>query len=349
MASKGSQNRLDLSLIWPVLLVVAGLIWLLISIGLISIASLNVLVTYWPLLLIGIGLDYFLGRGGRFGIPYTLAALGLLLLLMLIGPALGLSRGAKVITEQFSEPLGDARSAQITLDLASAPTKVFALRGSANLIDAELTHIGTINFEVSGEQEKTVRLSRNVRNVNFGFGGFNQTNWDIGLSPELPIDLRIDVGSGRAGLELSDLNLSGLNLQGGSGSVELTLPASANRYEAEYDGGSGSSSLTVADRAELDLSVDVGSGSFTADLGDVDLTLELRGGSGSTSINLPRNAAARVEVRDDGSGSLNVRGGLERLSGSDDEGVWQSRNFEQAERQIIILVRDAGSGSISIR
>lgn len=347
--SPDSQKQFDYSRVGAIILIAAGLVWLLASLGVITGAGLLILLTYWPILLIGAGVDYFLGRRTLFGATYTLAAVGLLFALMLIGPSLGLSRGANVVTEQFSEPLGTTQSAQVTLDLASAPTEVFSLQDSADLIDAELTHIGTITFDVRGERDKTVALSRDARGINFGLGAWNQTKWAIGLSPDVPLDLHVDVGSGRATLELAELNLSGFDLSGGSGSAELTLPASPQRYDAAIDAGSGSSRLTVAAGAELDLNVDVGSGSFTADLGrDVDVSLELKGGSGSTQINRPSDANVRVEVRDNGSGSLNVRG-LERISGSGDEGVWESAMFDQAEQQILITVRDAGSGSINIR
>ena len=348
-ASQERHNQVDVTSIGATMLIAAGLVWLLASFGMVDAANISILFRFWPLVLIGVGLDYFLGRSLQAGISYTLLAVGVLLVLMLLGPSLGLARGAKVTTEQFSEPLENTQSAQISLDLASAPTTVFALKDSAQLFDAEISHIGTIIFDVQGAQEKLISLKREARNVPFGFFGFTQTKWDIGLSQDVPLDVRVDMGSGASTLNLGELELSDLSIEGGSGSLNLSLAASPRAYTAELDAASGSSHVTIADNAELDLRVDVGSGSFTANLGNnLNLNLELRGGSGSSRIELPENAAVRLEVTDDGSGSLSVSG-LERLSGSGDEGIWESPEFQTAREKIVINVTDAGSGSIRIR
>ena len=67
------------------------------------------------------------------------------------------------------------------------------------------------------------------------------------------------------------------------------------------------------------------------------------------TLDLPGGAEVKVEAWDDGSGPLTVGGGLQRISGSDDTGVWQTPGFDQADRQILITVRRAGSGPITIR
>jgi hypothetical protein len=274
------------------------------------------------------------------------------LLLIAVGVIWLLSRGSAVTTERFSEPLGSTETARITLDLASAATRVFSLTDD-NLIDAELTHVGTIEFNVSGDEHKEVQLNNTGRSRSFGLDFFSQrTKWDIGLSRDVPLDLRIDGGSGRATLELEDLNLSALELDGGSGGTTMKLPASETgaRYEVGIDGGSGSTELEVADDAAVDMVIDVGSGSFTVNLGrDVTADVELSGGSGSTRINFPNGAAVRLEVNDDGSGSLNTGGGLEQVSGQGDRGVWETRGFADVEQRIVITIRAAGSGSINIR
>src|SRR6185503_2000477 len=42
---------------WPLVLVAAGLLWLLTNFGVIDIGNLGILFTLWPVLLIGLGLD----------------------------------------------------------------------------------------------------------------------------------------------------------------------------------------------------------------------------------------------------------------------------------------------------
>ena len=46
--------------------------------------------------------------------------------------------------------------------------------------------------------------------------------------------------------------------------------------------------------------------------------------------------------------SLNIRG-AERVSGDDEQGVWQSAGYEQAKQKIVIILINRGSGSIRIQ
>ena len=263
-----------------------------------------------------------------------------------------LSRGSSVTTERFSEPLGSAETARITLDLASAQTRVFSISDD-NPIDAELTHTGTIEFNASGDEHKEVQLDHTdrARCINLSFFS-RRTQGNIGLSRDVPLDLRIDSGSVQATLDLEDLNVSALELDGGSGRTTLNLPAgeTGTRYEVDINGGSGKTEIEVADDAAINMVIDGGSGALTVNLGrDVAADVELSGGSGGTRINFPSGAAVRLEADGDGSGSLNAGGGLERVSGQGDRGGWETPGFGNAEQRIVITIRDVGSGSITVR
>ncbi len=339
---------------WAVALITLGLFLLLRSLGFLVGARLSILFTYWPLLLVGFGLDYLFkdDRSGGREIPFGLSSVLLLAALMAFGPPLGLSRGPQLITEVFTEPLEGTGTARLELDLSSAPTRVTALGSSAELIDATLTHSGRVAFSVRGGTDKVVRLSQRGRsrfNL-FSYRDPARSRWDVALTPHIALNLNIDGGSGQATFELAQLNLSQLEFDGGSGSAEFTLPASQERYTVSLDGGSGRTVLEVVDGTELDLAAETGSGSVEITLGhDVDARLELEGGSGSTRVAFPPDADVRLEVEDDDSGSLAVGDSLIRVSGDDNEGVWETSEFGQAERQIVITVEDVGSGSFQIR
>lgn len=332
-------------------LIALGVLILLRSLGFLLGASVSILFSYWPLLLIGFGLDYLFkdDRSGKGEIPFGLLSILLLGVLMVLGPLPGLGRGARAVTDVFSEPLAGTRSARIEFDLSSAPTTVTALDGSNELINATLTHSGRIAFSVRGRADKVVRLAQRSRR---GFNLFSPTNrasnrWGIALTPHIPLELQLDGGSGQSTFNLVGLNLSQLEFDGGSGSTDFTLPTSQERYAVTLNGGSGRTVLDIVEGAELELETEMGSGSLDITLGrDVDARLELEGGSGSTRVDLPSDAAVRLEVEDDGSSSLVVGKQLVRVSGDDDKGVWETPEFELAERQIVITVDDAGSGSV---
>jgi hypothetical protein len=187
------------SLFWPVLLIGIGAIWLLVNLGFISPAGIGLLFNLWPLILIALGLDLLFGRrSALIGALIALLTLAVIVALLVAAPWLPLATAPEVKTETFSEPLGETTSAHVILDLWSDPATVRSLSGSSSLIEVEAAYTGQVNFEVSGGQEKTIRLSHSLGGVpvfSFDFG--KGRNTDIRLNPDVPVDLDIDIGSGR--------------------------------------------------------------------------------------------------------------------------------------------------------
>lgn len=320
------------SLFWPIVLIGAGIILLLANLNLINTANLAAVAALWPLLLIALGLEILFGRrstvaSGLIG----LLVVGAAIVILVAGDRLGLNLPTnEVIQERFSEPIGQARSAVVAIDIASDPVSIQALSGSTNLIDANITHYGKMEFIVSGESEKNIVLRKSQSATTFTWGiPFQPTRWDISLSPEVPLDLVLEGGSGSTEADLSSLQLENLVVDVASGSFTTVLPESGQGYAAFFEGGSGSLRVTLPAETELTLNVD--------------------GASGSITLRLPAGAEVRVEVLDSGSGSLNLPRGLTQVqAGEDDEGVWESDGYADATQRILIRIEDIGSGSINI-
>ena len=96
---------------------------------------------------------------------------------------------------------------------------------------------------------------------------------------------------------------------------------------------------------------DTGSGSFKVTFPtEVDVDLTLDSGSGAVVFEVPSSAAVQVDVRDSGSGSIRIPNSFTQVqSGEGDEGVWETAGFASADVQIVIVVEDMGSGSLTIR
>jgi len=346
------------SIFWPVLLIGVGIIWLLGSLNLLPVPSLRLLLRLWPLALVFIGLYILIGRrspiiGGLIGISFLVLVIALLFL----APTLGLEPEGELKTLQFSEPLGGATSADITLDLDRYPTTIDSLSSPEMLIAAELDTATDVAFSARGNQEKIVRVEPAGDYSFFVFDWdsllISDASWEIGLSPDVPMDLFVDVGSGSAILDLIDLDLSALEVDGGSGSTTLTLPASASSYTANIDGGSGGFDIEIEDDAKIDFAIDVGSGSFNIVIGNSsNIEAQIEGGSGSLTINVPKNAGVRVVIRDSGSGSVHMPGNytlVDDLRDDDrDIGIWESEGYNDATHRVEITF-DPGSGSFRLR
>ena len=317
------------SLFWPMILIGVGLVWFLANMNVIPNFNPLALLNLWPLLLIALGLDLLFGRKSPLvGLLIGLGTIGAGVAILLAAP--NMTGNTQAITERFTDPLAGATSAVIDINSSSQPISIHSLSDSANLFESVIGHTGTIDFQTSGTSERHISLRRRSPNIQFFFGVPTLTlRWEIMLNSGLPIQLNLDSGSGPVEMDLADLQLSGLNVDGGSGSVTIDLPGSTTAYVVDYRGGSGSLSLTLPSSS--------------------DVTVTLDGGSGSLSLHLPGNSAVRLDVRDSGSGSVNMPGGMQRVSGSGETGVWETSDYANAAHKITIIATDLGSGSLNIR
>jgi hypothetical protein len=318
------------SLFWPILLIGIGVIWLLSNMNLIPGISLGVLLRLWPVLLIVAGLDMIFGRiSPLVGALIGVLAIIFIVVLLFAAPALGLPAAPQVVTEQFIEPLGQAASATVVLDLSSPRTSIRSISGTENLLDATLDHLGDVSLTSSGVENRRVTLRRTGTTANwFDTLGSGPMRWNIGLSSEIPLDLTIDSSSGGGDFNLSGLMLSRLVIDSGSGSIGVNLPETDDGYGARVDSGSGS----------VDIAVPCSN-----------IELRLDGGSGSVRIDAPPDCPLRVEVLRGGSGSVNVRSDLQQIRGDRNEGVWESDTYAGAAERLLIVMENQGSGSFAVR
>jgi hypothetical protein len=318
------------SLFWPILLIGIGVIWLMSNMNLIPEIGLGVLLRLWPVLLIVAGLDMIFGRIS----PLVGALIGVLAIIFIVmvlfaAPALGLPAAPQVVNEQFFEPLGQAASATIVLDLSSPRTSIRSISGTEYLLDATVDHLGDVSLTSSGVENRRVTLRRANSSVDwFDTLGSGPMHWNIGLSSEIPLDLTIDSSSGGGDFNLSGLMLTRLVIDSGSGSIGVNLPDTDEDYIARVDSGSGS----------VDVAVPCSN-----------IELRLDGGSGSVRIDVPQDCPLRVEVLQGGSGSVNVPSDLEQIRGDRNEGVWESDHYDGTAERVLIVMENQGAGSFAVR
>lgn len=267
----------------------------------------------WPLVLVIIGLYLLFGRN---------------------------SIGSTVQTGLFKAALNGAKSARVNLHLSIGEASVKALAGGSDqLIDAELTYVGEIDFDVSGAAEKTVMLRQTSAsgwqwiNPATWFASHEGWPWRIGLNPDVPMEVEIHGGAGRAELDLRSLKVTDLRLAGGVGQMHVSLPASAAGYAARIEGGLGQTVLDLPTTTTLRLAVE--------------------GGVGELVINTPLEAAVRVRSRG-GIGGVNVPSRFVRTAGGDSDfalgktGTWETPDFQSAAHSIDIDY-EGGVGQLTLR
>jgi len=349
------------SLFWPIMLIGAGAIALLVNLGYIESFSLGALLPYWPVLLIIAGLDVLLSRAApAIGALLGLAAIAGLAALLIIAPPGGTSSNAwpfviitdanvDVRTDTFSAPLNDAESADITLDFSSGTARVGAGAASGPLLQAEVTHVGDITLEDSGGTRRSVRLGSQPE-FHFGFLNIRQDlPWDVQINPSVPVDLRIEASSGPATLDLSGLTLSGLSVDASSGPLVMQLAPGA--YSLDYEASSGRTEISAPAGLDLEAFIDMSSGRFTLTLDEqtnAEIVLQ-DASSGHFTVQVPRGAAVRLDVRDSSSGRVIVPDELALVHGEgDDEGVWETAGYSGAAYQISIVAESMSSGDLIV-
>lgn len=325
------------SLFWPVVLISVGVIWLLGNLGVLSAANFSVLFQLWPLILIIIGLDLLFGRESPvIGMLIGVGAVVLIIALMLVGPSLGLGVGTlDVTTSTFEEPRGDASSAQIELGVSVGSASISTLTDSNNLFEAEVAHVGELQFDARGETEKVISLRQNEVSttggfelLGFAFGGPEQDLfWNISLSPNVPLNLRVSGGVGQSTYDLSGLDITGLTMNIGVGEADIILPSTGSRYNASISNGVGEVRIDIEDGASVNM--------------------DINGGVGALFVTVPDDAGVRVDVNS-GLGGVNVPSDWSRISGSDNDGVWESPSYGDATSEITISF-DGGVGGLTVR
>ncbi len=96
------------------------------------------------------------------------------------------------------------------------------------------------------------------------FNGATLSRWDIGLSPAVPLAIRLNGGVGRNVLELSDLNVTSLSLDTGIGQLDVTTPKTGS-VTMRLNGGVGSASVRIPPGVGASIRVTSGLGGIHVD------------------------------------------------------------------------------------
>lgn len=321
--------------VWAYVFITAGVIWLLRNAGILSIEQLSVLFRLWPLLLIIVGVQLLVGkRNTLVGQVVIIGGIVIVVGLMLIGPSLGLAADLNIRSLTTSEPLGSTQSARVNLAMSIGGGSVYALSDTDQLVTADLRYIGEANLDVREGSEALITLSNETTGNTQAFGflgltlGENDLYSHIGLSPSIPLELSVSGGVGSTSLDLSGLQLSNLNFNSGVGDTTISLPASADGLNIEINGGVGKNVLIVPEGATI--------------------RADISGGVGDMEIDLPDDAAVRVDASG-GLNSFSFPASWTRVSGENDDGVWESPAYRDAAiGDRIEIDYNAGVGSLRV-
>lgn len=227
------------------------------------------------------------------------------------------------VDEQLIIPRDGARSATVHL---SAPGSVQARSGKCSLVQARARYDAhsakaKANFTIDDKGHGNVEVEVGPTRPRVGMGG---AQIDACLTTEIPLDLHTGSGTGGTELDLSGLQVRGLESDAGTGDVIIdTGDASIANATMSVDAGTG------------DIHVDGKRSRWTGEN-----KLRIDAGTGDVTVYLPRDIGVRVRV-DKGTGSVRVNG-LER-----DGNGYTNALAESADDSVDVNI-DVGTGDVAV-
>ena len=232
-AGRGYSYR---GLFWPAVLILFGILALLVNTNVIPADRLYRLADLWPVLLVVAGL-LILVRRLRMPAPGATIAAALIVLLALAGAAAYVAAGPALGsgTLDSSQPVGSLEHADLEVDVGGAN---ITLSGDTSL--GEDLYQAHINY---AGRPPTVSLDRSTGHLrisqnNSGFM-FNTQRFTLNLkvSTKVPWAITINAGGTSDTLALSDVKLTSLAMNTGGSSADITLGEPTGVVPIDINGG----------------------------------------------------------------------------------------------------------------
>jgi hypothetical protein len=258
MEDKPNRRRRGGSLVFPALLIILGVLFLLDNLNITNGIDWGTVFKLWPLILVAFGLEIILGRRASFG-----AILLVLVVLVVGGAALWWSAAADTDDarpESFAWSSAGVERAEVVLDMGVGELRVSGAGDLGDLLEADLELARGVNLDQSVSVTSGVATGRIATDQDFFawprvFSG-RSTRWNLTLNERVRWQLDVDLGLGDAELDLSSLRVAEFDLNSGVGSVEVTLPRGSVRVK--IDGGVGNLRVNIPSEAQVRLRIDRG-------------------------------------------------------------------------------------------
>lgn len=225
------------SLVLPILLIALGFLFLYAT-WRPAFDPWPILRTYWPLILIFIGLGKIwdvsrqrqnpAGSRAGFSLGSTLGVLAFVLVLTALfwhGRAFSRDRRSSLVhLRHYSQTVDRQNAKSVHASLETAAGEFTISGGATHLLDADFNYADShetprVDYNVSnGLGQLTV--SQDKESTHFGR---TQNQWDLRFSNDVPLELKLEAGAGRGRLRLRDVPVTRLDVSMGAGQVDLDL------------------------------------------------------------------------------------------------------------------------------
>ena len=256
---------------WGLLFLAVGVLWLLGNLGIISGDFWAEIWRLWPLLLILWGLSLLIGKESRASLVFSVISV-----VIVLGAIIGfgwLYNNQKILHSDtssisISESL-EAGTSSGQLNLKFGAAKLNIASGTDKFIEGSAETRGGVDISrsTSGATQK-VEVDQ-VGGNPFFWGGRGKNEIDLRLNDSIPFDLNLDTGASQFALDLSSVEVSSLEINGGATSGDIRLSDEADLSKVQIS--SGASSFDIEVPRGVALRIDNKSGLSSINLKDFSL------------------------------------------------------------------------------
>lgn len=228
-----SSRRSNRSLVFPLILVFLGVMFLLTNLGVIERGIWSDIVRYWPVLLILMGIDALLRRSSVGAALGTVVSAAVIIIAGIVLFQLFAPEGWIRDTQAFSHPLGNASTADIVLACQDCTMDVSAKPEAADfdyLVSGYLTlrRDERLTQTVRQDEERSrFKLESTYRLPFLVWADRSTSMWQIHLNDTVPLTLSVST-QGNLTMDLTDVLLESADISTGDHLSTITLPRTSS-------------------------------------------------------------------------------------------------------------------------
>ncbi len=197
-------------ILFPLILIVLGFLLLGSNLGYFPFDFWQFIKTWWPLILIIMGLDVLLGS----------------------------VRARNVKPRTLALELGAAPQADVSINFGAGDLTI-GKASPGKIVD------GTFEGEVRYDAKPDGRVWLKLEPLNWWGWSPRGYRWSIGLTDAVPLKLLLDGGAANANVDLTDLKITDLRVKTGASSTTIRLPRAAGTTSVRINAGAASVKLFV--------------------------------------------------------------------------------------------------------
>lgn len=236
--------------LFPMLLILIGIFFFVGNLGYLPPLSTRALLSLWPLLLVVGGIELIVARREPWvalALELGVVALGVALVATqpygLLSPLVGGSAGSS-----FTVPRGATHTMSLRVDGGAGSYTIAG--GASSLVEAR-----SDGGEISVRDDRRGDLADvRVQPVSFGdvfrFGGTPPVNVDVRTANDVPTSLRVSGGAGDFTVDLRGMQVQDARVDTGASRLELTLPTPSGDIPVRVSAGAATVTIVVPDAVE---------------------------------------------------------------------------------------------------